>query len=216
MVRIVTKRARAIERGVERDEPSYAERRALLAEETRQRVLDAVVETLAKGVAELSIPAVAKAAGVSIPTVTRHFKTKRGLIEAAGQRLAKERPGGPLPTTLDEYSERVRLEFQRTVAMPEHVRAALANEGMRTHLRQSGRFAGRRDAAARLVREVGAELTPREAEHCRDLLVLIGSSYFMRGLGELLGRSADEAADVASWAARRLLGVKKPRARRAK
>ncbi|MBN8613094.1 MAG: TetR/AcrR family transcriptional regulator [Deltaproteobacteria bacterium] len=202
------------------DAPTYAQRRALLAEQTRQRVLDAVVMTLAKGVTELSIPAVAKAAGVSIPTVTRHFKTKRGLLEAAGQRLAKERPGGPMPTTLEAYGDRVRLEFQRTVEMPEHVRAALANAGLRKHLRRSGRFDERVSAAARLVSDVGVGLTAKEAEHCRDVLMLIGSSYFARGMTDLLGRSADQAADIASWAARRLLGAsgttrKKRRARRA-
>src|SRR5437660_588568 len=49
---------------------------------TRRRILDALARTLARGVAELSVPAVAREAGVSVPTVYRHFPTKRRLVDA--------------------------------------------------------------------------------------------------------------------------------------
>ena len=56
--------------------------RAEQAEETRARILDATVPVMARGIASLSIPAVAREAGVSVPTVYRHFATKQDLIEA--------------------------------------------------------------------------------------------------------------------------------------
>ncbi len=51
---------------------------------TRELILEGLIKTMASGIAELSIPAVAHEAGVSIPTVYRYFRTKRDLIEALG------------------------------------------------------------------------------------------------------------------------------------
>ena len=62
-----------------------SELRAQQADETRARILDATVRVMARGLASLSIPAVAREAGVSVPTVYRHFATKR------------RPPGGDLP-----------------------------------------------------------------------------------------------------------------------
>src|SRR5438876_257305 len=60
------------------------------AMETRDRILEAVVQVMARnGIAELSIPLIAKQARVSIPSVYRYFPTKRHLFEA-----------------LDEYAQR--------------------------------------------------------------------------------------------------------------
>src|SRR6266511_4254163 len=58
------------------------ELRAEQAEGTRRKILDALVRTMGRGVAGLSIPAVAREAGVSVPTVYRHFKSKAALVAA--------------------------------------------------------------------------------------------------------------------------------------
>ena len=51
--------------------------------QTRTRILDGLVQVMARnGIAELSIPLVAREAGVSIPSIYRHFPTKRDLITA--------------------------------------------------------------------------------------------------------------------------------------
>src|SRR4026207_1350213 len=53
------------------------------ANQTRTRILDGLVQVMAhNGIAELSIPLVAKEAGVSIPSVYRYFPTKKALITA--------------------------------------------------------------------------------------------------------------------------------------
>ena len=52
------------------------------ADATRTRILEALVRTMAAGIGGLSIPAVAREAGVSIPTIYRHFGSKHGLVEA--------------------------------------------------------------------------------------------------------------------------------------
>src|SRR5438093_9681250 len=60
------------------------------AEVTRRRILDALVRTMAKGVAGLSVPAVAAEAGVSVPTVYRHFRTKADLVAALAPYLTRK------------------------------------------------------------------------------------------------------------------------------
>src|SRR5215469_17927495 len=51
--------------------------------QTRERILEALVQVLARnGIAELSIPLVAREARVSIPSVYRYFPTKRDLFAA--------------------------------------------------------------------------------------------------------------------------------------
>ncbi len=56
-------------------------------EATRARILDAAVAVLAEDLTGLTMPAVAKAAGVSLPTVYRHYPDKRALLDAAVQRM---------------------------------------------------------------------------------------------------------------------------------
>ena len=59
-----------------------SELRAQQAEDTRARILDAALRVMADGFASVSIPNVAHEAGVSVPTVYRHFKTKQDLLDA--------------------------------------------------------------------------------------------------------------------------------------
>src|SRR5262245_18044833 len=69
------------------------------AAQTRERILDGLVQVLARnGIAELSIPLIAKEARVSIPSVYRYFPTKRDLITALDQ-YAHEKGS----FTLDEF-----------------------------------------------------------------------------------------------------------------
>src|SRR5437773_8993571 len=49
-------------------------------EATRLRIVEAVGRVLARGVTELSVPAVAEEAGVSVATVYRHFQSKQQLV----------------------------------------------------------------------------------------------------------------------------------------
>jgi hypothetical protein len=66
-----------------------SELRAEQAEETRVRILDATVRVLARGEATLSIPAIAREAGVSVPTVYRHFGTKAELLASVYPHLVR-------------------------------------------------------------------------------------------------------------------------------
>src|SRR6516164_4208903 len=51
--------------------------------QTRERILEALVQVLARnGIADLSVPLVAREAQVSIPSVYRYFPTKKDLFAA--------------------------------------------------------------------------------------------------------------------------------------
>src|SRR4051812_18099760 len=93
---------------------SYAQRRAAMADETRVRILDACVAILARGVAELSIPAVAREAGVSVPTVYRNFADKRALVSETVLYLKHKRGVFGFPATLAALPDHVREQFERS------------------------------------------------------------------------------------------------------
>ena len=47
---------------------------------THERILEGLVRTMAKGVSQLSVPGVARDAGVSVATVYRHFPNRDSLL----------------------------------------------------------------------------------------------------------------------------------------
>src|SRR5437588_2082283 len=82
---------------------------------TREQILEGLVRTMAHGIADLSIPAVAREAGVSVPTVYRHFRTKRELIEALGSYFVQKAGFGAAqpPNSPEELIAMVRQLFTR-------------------------------------------------------------------------------------------------------
>ena len=139
---------------------SYSsELRAQQAEETRSRILDATVRVMARGLVTLSIPDVAREAGVSVPTVYRHFRTKQDLVAAVYPHLAA-RTGinqPQPPGTVDELRDGVRAYFGSLDALDEAARAAMASPASdadpAAHHAQPGRdvAAARRFDQARAV-----------------------------------------------------------------
>ena len=89
--------------------------RAQQAEETRERILDATVRVMAKGLAFVSVPQVAREAAVSVPTVYRHFATKRDLLGAVYPHSVRRAGLGELviPRSMDELRGGLRAYFER-------------------------------------------------------------------------------------------------------
>lgn len=173
--------------------------RAQQAEETRSRILDATVRVIAAGVASISIPGVAREAGVSIPTVYRHFGTKRDLLAAVYPHLVRQSGHSELiaPRNVEEFGQMVRQLFGRMGSFDEMSRAAIfspaADEVRRVSMPE--RIAKSR-AFARLVAP-GASAA--DLERITRIFAVLTNSAAMRIWRDHLGSSVDETADDIVW-----------------
>ena len=177
------------------------------AEATRGRILDATLRVMARGMAGLSVPAVAREAGVSLPTVYRHFGTKQGLFAAVYPHVAR-RAGLPrvedleAPRSLDGLRDGLRALYARmeSVAADELTAAAFSGPAAE-HVRRID-MPHRLAAFRRLADATTPELSELERERVARLLVILTTSSALRIWREHLGSSADEAADDVAWVLR--------------
>lgn len=170
---------------------------------TRRRIIDAVAELLiVADPAALSVPVVAKRAGVSIRTVYRHFADKAALVQSVAEiddpamRLPLPAPDG---SDLGAY---LRLAWSDEVQLP-HLRAQL-----RTSAGQQVRAERRRSQRPFLDTVLDAwsvELDDESKRRFVDLLQLMTGSAALVELTDVLGESTDEAAASATWAVEALL-----------
>ena len=175
---------------------------------TRDRVVDASIAVLARGPDELSIPAVAAEAGVSVPTVYRHFPSKKALVDAVYDRYADEIdvswPDNP-PRTLDELLERVPGVFARQ----EQVSPALRNV-----MSGPAGVRARRDHMADRLARVDALVDPlglpsEDAQRVRELLLVLTTSAVQQAFRDYLDVGPEVAADRVVWAIKRLTAPNK-------
>ena len=190
-------------KGAER--PYVSGLRAEQAEATRSRILEATIRVMAEGAASVSIPAVAREAGVSVPTVYRHFGTKRDLLMAVYPHLARQVGIGPVavPETVAGFREMVRTVFGRLELLGEGARVAMsspASEEVRK-AQMTDRYAASRRFAAGIM----PTATRAEQDRLARVLVILASSYAMRIWRDHLGFSVEEAADDIDWLLRTLL-----------
>jgi AcrR family transcriptional regulator len=181
---------------------AYNELRAAQAQETQTRILEATLRVMARGVASVSVPAVAREAGVSVPTVYRHFSTKQGLL--AEVYLYVVRRAAPaefaLPRTLDELRDGVRVMFEGLDSSDDLARAAMASPAA-AEARRMG-MPARLEIYRRLADAIAPNLTqPDRARIARVLTILISSSA-LRLWRDHLGSSVEEAADDIDWVIR--------------
>ena len=177
------------------------------AAETRSRILDATVRVMARGLASTSIPAVAREAGVSVPTVYRHFRTKRDLFAALYPHVVYRGAMArlPLPDSLEGFGAVLRKQFASLDAMGDVERAAMASP--------AGEEARRSQMPSRIARtrELADAIVPADSPIDRErftrlLLILTGAAAF-RTWRDHLGSTPDEAAEDVEWAVRTLIGA---------
>jgi AcrR family transcriptional regulator len=172
------------------------------AEQTRRLILDATVRLMEGGLTEVSIPAIAQEAGVSVPTVYRHFRTKRDLLVALYPHAAR-RSGldtVPDPTTLEELPGALRGYFARLDALGDLERALMASP-----IADEVRHVTMRSRVERLSRvadSIRPPLTRADRDRITRLLVILTASAAMRTWRDHLGKSVDEAADDIDWVVR--------------
>jgi AcrR family transcriptional regulator len=182
------------------------------AEATRTRILEALVRTMASGLAALSIPAVAREAGVSIPTIYRHFGSKQGLIAALNPYVVAK--GGlmpdQLPETLADFESLARRMFRTLAGMDLTLRAAMASE-LGQQVRQATM-----PMRLGMIREIVGRFAPDVPEDERDrlakLVLILGSTPTFHAYKDYLGLGPDGSAELVSWAVGTLIDGARHRA----
>ena len=182
--------------------PYRSDLRARQADETRGRILDAAIRVMAGGIASVSIPAVASEAGVSVPTVYRHFRSKRDLLAALYPHAVRRAGLDALvvPRSLDELPDGVRALIERLDAAGDLARAAMASPAA-----EEARAISMPDRMAfgrRIVDSAAPGLTKRDRDRIARLIVILTTSSSLRTWRDHLGSSVDEAAGDIDWVVR--------------
>jgi AcrR family transcriptional regulator len=154
---------------------------------------------------------VAREAGVSVPTIYRHFATKRDLL-AAVYPHAMRRAGLDelvIPRSMDELRDGLRPYFERTDSLGDLARLAMASPAA-----EAVRAVNMPDRLA-LFRRIADSIVPMPSEGDRDriarLLVILTASSALRMWRDQLGSSVDEAADDVDWVIRAVIASATPR-----
>lgn len=175
------------------------------AEATRTRIIEALARTMANGVAGLSIAAVAREAGVSIPTIYRQFGSKQGLLDAlspyviAKAGLMPDRP----PATFPEVARTVRSLFRNLSGMDATLRAAMASQ-LGQELRVATmpkRMAAHRETVGRLA----PDIADADLDRLAKLSLILTSTSSFRAFKDYLGLGPDASAELVTWALRALI-----------
>ena len=184
-----------------------SELRAHQAEETRERILDATIRVMAGGLAFVSIPAVAHEAGVSVPTIYRHFGSKRALIAAVHPHILRQLGVDDVvpPRSVGEFRDWAFAMIARADLAGDIARVAMASpaadETRRVTMPQ-------RLAKIRQLADVLApDLTQVDRDRFARLLVILTSSSAQRMWRDPIGLSADEIVDDLDWVVRAVIAA---------
>jgi len=186
----------------DRRRPYESRLRTEQAEDTRARILDAAIRVMAAGVATVSVPAVAREAGVSVPTVYRHFGAKGELLAALYPHAERRAGLDPLavPRSLDEVRDAVRAICERIESLDDLARAAMASPAADEARRLS--MPRRVEYGRRLVEDAAPELASQDRERIARLLAVLLTSASLRAWRDHLGASVDQVADDVDWVLR--------------
>jgi AcrR family transcriptional regulator len=176
-----------------------SELRAQQAEATQARILEATLSVMARGVATVSIPAVAREAGVSVPTVYRHFRTKRDLLAAVFPHVVRRAGLDELvpPRSIDELGRGVRALFERIDSAGDLARAAAASPAAEEVRRVD--MPARVEMSRRLADSIVPKLTPGDRDRIARLLTILISASALRVWRDHLGSTVEEAASDIDW-----------------
>jgi AcrR family transcriptional regulator len=178
---------------------AYNQLRAAQAQATRARILEATVSVMARGVASVSIPAVAREAGVSVPTVYRNFGTKRDLLAAVFPFVVRRAGLDELvpPRSIDELGRGVRALFERIDSAGDLARAAAASPAAEEVRRVD--MPARLEMSRRLANSIMPKLTPGDRDRIARLLTILISASALRVWRDHLGSTVEEAASDIDW-----------------
>jgi AcrR family transcriptional regulator len=176
---------------------------------TRLRIIEAVGRVLARGVTELSVPAVAEEAAVSVATVYRHFPSKADLVAALREHMFDRVEASPADFasgrfgSLDEVLDQLPKVAVRFSQAEPVVQTAFTS-GLMDEYRREHR-AERLEPIELALRRERPDLKPDDLRRLRDVIAVLASSPGVRAFEVLAGTSGEEAGATIAWAIRRLL-----------
>jgi len=175
------------------------------AQLTRELILRAVA-TLLEGDEpdDISVPEVARRAGVSLRTVYRYFPAREELFAAAGDWIGEHLFGdAPFEQTADELGEVFKRVCERFDEAPRLVRAmALSQAGrsVRSH-RRDRRMESIRNALA----EVTDNLPQREVREAEAVFFYLESMLAWVTMRDEAGLNGKQTGEAIAWAIRTLV-----------
>jgi AcrR family transcriptional regulator len=180
--------------------------RAAQKEVTRQKILGAVLDLVADGgLAEVTVPDVARASGASVATIYRYYPTKDALFEAAASEPAR-RAAGELPESElaggPAYLRAMWRAFAGNMALLRHQLASDAGREMR-----AARYESSRRWFADACKARGIDPASGAGERAVRLALLLTSSLAFVDLHDRQGVDPDTAADDVSWAIEALVAA---------
>lgn len=172
------------------------------SDQTRSRIVDAALDLIVGGVEGLTMQEVAKAAGVALRTVFRHFPTRDDLLDATWQAMQVRMGETPELETLDELTGFLPELFGRYGAMEDQIRGAMFAQTFVSSRQRLGS-----DRARKVRRAVAAQFTGGDE---RSRAMAASAAYTLTVplvsivLKEAFGLSSSEAARASAWAIRAL------------
>jgi len=173
------------------------------------RIVEAVARVLARGVTELSVPAVAEEAGVSVATIYRHFQSKPQLVAALRVHYADAIDAHPSDlsagrwSSLEEMLDAFPMIAARMARLDPGLRVAIAS-GAVDEVRRENR-GERLDPIEQALRRERPDVDPADLRKLRDVIAVLASSSGVRAFELLTGSSPAQTAETVAWAIRRLL-----------
>jgi AcrR family transcriptional regulator len=169
---------------------------------TRTRIVRAVAELVTEAhPAAVSVPAVAKRAGVGVATVYRYFPTKEALLDASAMVLGDDASLTSLdayPQTFEEATSLLPDQFAAIARQIPLARNQLASP-LGRQLRQV-RWQAKQAALARALEGSGIDPTSPAGERLAAIVDVLTSSTAVLELHDKAGIPIDVATDHVRWA----------------
>jgi AcrR family transcriptional regulator len=170
---------------------------------TEQRIIQALAALIdEEHPLEISMAAVAKRAGISEPTLYRHFPTKRDLFAALAGYQFRTVAAGLAPASADDLAEAVRTVYERSASIENVVRWTLAATDPARMPRPNvrARLAMLRTALS----DVLGDLDGDTAQLLVTTVLLLTSPMAWLYWNDYLGLEPATAAATAGWAIKTL------------
>lgn len=165
------------------------------AEATRERILDAAEKHLASDPDEISYVAIAKHAGVSLPTVHRQFPDRRSLYEGLMARADADMRDVPFPTSSAELTAAIPT-FVARWASKTPLEEALSRSRVVRQARRDYAHGEKRALLRGLFADQLKGLTPGEIARFEDAFMFLSAGSSVHVLTQSVGLSVERASAV--------------------